>query len=101
MIISVPSPMKNPEYLSEQELLVKLLTEVKEIKEKLHNNNKPDFGFVDNADLVQILKVNPRTLANWRKDGVLKHIRMGGKIYYNLADIKGMMEEKFNKRVEI
>jgi len=92
--------MKTNEYLSEQELLVKLLTEVKEIKEKLHTTNKPDLGFVDNADLVQILKVNARTLANWRANGTLKHIRMGGKIYYSLAEIKGMMEEKFGKGVE-
>ena len=92
--------MKNPEYLSEQELLVKLLTEVTEIKEKLHGNHKPDIGFVDSADLVQILKVNARTLANWRKEGLLKYFRMGGKIYYNLAEIKAMMKERFNKSVE-
>jgi len=60
---------------------------------------KPDFDFVDNADLVHILKVSARTLANWRKDGTLKHLRMGGKIYYNLADIKEMMEEKFKRSV--
>jgi len=89
--------MKTNEYLSEQELLVKLLTEVKEIKEKLHTTNKPDLGFVDNADLVQLLKVNTRTLANWRANGTLKYVRMGGKIYYNLPEVKQMMMEKLNR----
>lgn len=41
----------------------------------------------DNADVLQLLKISQRTLANWRASGIITFRKIGGKLYYTQADI--------------
>ena len=51
-----------------------------------------DLIFLDNADLVRLLKISPRTIYNMRKKNILKFCKIGGKYYYPLKYIKRMMK---------
>ncbi len=92
--------MKNNEFLSEQELLSGIYTEVKEIKSKLPDRAKEvitDIGFIDNSELCRAMNISKKTAAAWRRKKVLRFTKMGGKFYYMLADVKEMLQKGFNR----
>lgn len=47
-----------------------------------------------NDELAELLKCSKRTLANYRKKGILPFQRFGGKIYYRKKDIDWIFEIK-------
>ena len=53
-----------------------------------------DLIFLDNADLVRLLKVSPRTIYNMRKKNLVKYCKIGGKFFYPLEYIQHMMKIK-------
>lgn len=47
------------------------------------------FKLLTAADTAEILKISPRTLANWRSSGLGPNFhKVGGSVRYELADIK-------------
>jgi hypothetical protein len=42
---------------------------------------------LDEADAIAYLKVSKRCLAKWRAEGILPHHKLGGRVYYILAEI--------------
>jgi len=61
-------------------------------KHSKHNNAEKrltignDIWF-DTSDILQRLPVTARTLLNWRKAGVLRSHKLGGKIFYCESDL--------------
>lgn len=47
--------------------------------------------WLDNNDLVRLLKVSDKTLYRWRKQGLLVPYRIGGKCYYSKKSLEEMM----------
>lgn len=47
--------------------------------------------YLTDEELSQRIKVNRRTLHEYRSQGVLPYIRMGGKLLYRESDIETMM----------
>jgi len=93
--------MKNNEYLSEQELQVQILEEVKGIKNILRDNSKKlthDIGYLDSADVMQALKISPKTLYNWQQKGILHGEKIGGKLFFQSKAIRDMMNEHFKRQ---
>jgi predicted site-specific integrase-resolvase len=90
--------MKNNEYKSQEELLAEILKQLESIAQKLPADNSAaaQLGVIDNADLVQLLKITPRTAITWRKKKLLPHIKIGGKIFYRINDIETMLNKKLN-----
>ena len=89
--------------MSEEELLAAILEKLDVIAKKLPDGNKQladTFQFIDNADLIRLLKINAKTAANWRKRGLIKAVKIGGKIFYSVPEIQKMMMEKFNRKLE-
>lgn len=43
---------------------------------------KPEQDLWDNADIIRNWKVSERTLAEWRRKGVISFIQVSGKIWY-------------------
>jgi hypothetical protein len=62
--------------------LFKEFTEVKAVLEKVLSNIKPDQDLWDNADIIQNWKVSERTLADWRKKGLIAYVQVQNKICY-------------------
>lgn len=61
---------------------------IKDLRQEISQFTRPAHEvLLDEADAMKMLKVSRRTLANWRQQGVLKHRKLGGKIYYTLKDI--------------
>ncbi len=48
----------------------------------------PEFEWLDGQDLMQILNISPKTLQNWRKKKIILYSNLGGKLFYNLSQIK-------------
>ena len=92
--------MKNNQFLSEQELQVQILREVKDIKEIMREGKKgftSGIGYIDSADVMKELKISPKTLWNWRQQGLLRGEKIGGKFYFKLSDIQQMMNDHFSR----
>lgn len=61
------------------------------LKEKRIITNPQEIIY-DNADVLQLLKISQRTLANWRASGIITYSKIGGRLFYTQADIDECMK---------
>ena len=61
------------------------------------NSKKKDL--LDSADLAALFHKSLRTIARWRKKGILEENKIGSSYYYHLDDIKVLIE-KIRKKVK-
>ena len=89
--------MKNDDFKSQEELLAEILKMLEKIAKKLPDGNNPSasLGIIDNADMLNVLKITNRTAIRWRKEKKLPFFRIGGKVYYRIADIEKMINELY------
>lgn len=52
----------------------------------LKHKSNIEAGYIDNADMVKLFQITPRTATRWRKRGRLPYCKVGQKIYYK-ADV--------------
>ena len=50
---------------------------------------------LDNQDILQILKISPRSLQRYSSSGKLPYYTISGKIYYKLSDVHQFIRESF------
>lgn len=50
---------------------------------------------LDNQDILQMLKISPRSLQRYRSSGKLPYYTISGKIYYKLSDVHQFIRESF------
>lgn len=62
--------------------LQKELTEVKKTLDKALLTVRSEKELWDNADIIKYWKVSERTLAGWRKKGLISYVQVQSKIYY-------------------
>jgi hypothetical protein len=75
------------------EEIQQLITTLEAVKKVLENVNKPpDQVILDDVDLCNFLKISKRTSAYWRERGEITYSKLGGKIYYRLADILSLIK---------
>jgi len=55
--------------------------------------------FLDNQDVLQMLKISVRSLQRYRSTGRLPYYTISGKIYYKLSDIHQFVRESFTAPV--
>lgn len=53
---------------------------------------------LDNQDLLQMLKISPRSLQRYRSSGNLPYYSISGKLYYKLSDVHLFIREGFMQR---
>ena len=89
--------MKNNDYKSQEDLLAEILEQLQKIAKKLPDGNNPasSLGIMDNADMLGVLKITNRTAIRWRQEKKLPFFRIGGKVYYRIADIEKMINELY------
>ncbi len=61
----------------------------------LMENYKPVFNgerLMTDSELASILRVSPRTLRDYRNEGILPYIRMKGNILYRESDIEKVLK---------
>lgn len=73
----------------------KSIERVNTILESLLKNYRPPFGgerFLTDKEVSQKLKVSRRTLQDWRTNGQIAYISLGGKVLYKESEIQKMLE---------
>ncbi len=68
----------------------------KELKtEKAKTSKKLSETWLDNQEVMEILKISPRTLQNLRDSKSLPFSKIGGKIYYKASDVEKILNENY------
>ena len=52
-----------------------------------------DEPMYDEQDILQLFHISERTLASWRKNGLLPFLQIGGKIYYPKKLVEAQLEK--------
>ncbi len=87
--------------------LIELSTEVDQVSKlivDIARNQRPVLGgehYLSDAELSSILKLSRRTLQQWRNDGVISFISLGGKVLYRESDVQDMLERRYRKAFNI
>lgn len=61
---------------------------------------KPLFNgehYLTDRDLSRILKISRRILQDYRSNGIISYIMLGGKVLYRESDIRRMLDNAYNK----
>lgn len=67
--------------------------------EKLVANHRPPFGgehFLTDKEVSERLKVSRRTLQDWRSEGKVAYIQLGGKTLYKVSDIEKFLMKGYH-----
>jgi len=70
--------------------------EIKEQKEK--NRKKLTDTWLDNQEVMELLKISPRKLQNLRDTRAFPFSKVGAKIYYKSSDIENYLKGGYNGR---
>ena len=73
-----------------KDVFLSSLEELSEKVEKIHENNKPSLDgerYYTDKELAVRLKVSRRSLQDYRNNGILPYIQIGGRILYRASDI--------------
>jgi len=66
-------------------------------------NHRPPLGgehYLTDEEVSTRLKVSRRTLQDWRTNGQIAYISLGGKTLYRESDIQAMLERNHRKAIE-
>ena len=77
-----------------QELVGKL----EAINNRLNAKEKePKEQWLDNQELMQLLKISKRTAQHYRDSGLISFSQVGNKLYYRLSDIEVLLNKHYKK----
>ena len=87
--------------LIDEQKLDRIFQEIDSLRKELHDdkakkNKKLSETWFDNQDVMEILKISPRTLQNFRDNGVLPFSKIGGKIYYKASDVEQLLKDNYH-----
>ena len=69
--------------------------------ERLFSGRKPTLSgehFYTDGELAKKLKLSRRSLQDYRNEGRIPHIKLGGKILYRSSDIEKLLEEGYREK---
>lgn len=61
-------------------------------------NNLADNDWIDNFEVCSLLKISNRTLQRLRADNKIEHVKMRGKVYFQIKEIKRILQENIIHR---
>lgn len=67
--------------------------------EHLRKKNRPLLGgerYLTDEELSKLLKINRRTLQDYRNTGKIPYIKFGGKILYREADVERILQSNYH-----
>jgi len=56
-----------------------------------------DEKWLDNQELMQLLKISKRTAQHYRDSGLISFSQVNNKIYYKLSDVEELLKAHYNK----
>ena len=81
-------------------LLLEKMNRLMENMESLTENYKPVLGgerFLTDKELSAMLKISRRSLQDYRNEGRIPYIQLGGKILYRESDIEQILKNGYRK----
>lgn len=69
--------------------------------ERLVKNHRLPFGgehYLTDKELSDKLKVSRRTIQDWRTEGKIAYIQLGGKTIYKVSDVEKMLMAAYHKK---
>ena len=81
-------------------LLLEKMNRLMEYMESLAENYKPVLGderFLTDKELSAMLKISRRSLQDYRNEGRIPYIQLGGKILYRESDIEQILKNGYRK----
>ena len=81
-----------------------LLDNMEKKVERLARDNRPPFNgerFLTDRELSGMLKISRRCLQDYRDQGRIPYIQLGGKILYRQSDIERLLEEKVQESLQL
>lgn len=63
------------------------------IHRMLDASEQPD-EWLDNSDIIRLLKISKNTAAAWREKGILPFTKIGKKIYYQHNEIRHLLRHR-------
>ncbi len=77
-----------------------LCNRLEDISKKLSaKEKKPSEIWLDNQEVMQLLKVSRRCLQNYRDSNMLASSIIGNKLYYRMSDIEDLLNRHYRKRL--
>ena len=61
-------------------------------------NNTLEDDWLDNYAVCELLKISNRTLQRLRANNTIEHVKMGGKVYFQVKEIKRILQENIIHR---
>ena len=77
--------------------LSKELSDLRNVLSQVLLNVRPDDELWDNADIIKNWKVSERTLADWRKKGLISYVQVQSKIWYPREARESFLDENYVK----
>ena len=77
------------------------LDRILSMTERLFAKKKPTLdgeSFYTDAELAEKLKISRRSLQDYRNEGRIPYIKLGGKILYRASDVEKLLEEGYRDR---
>ncbi|PQB04117.1 helix-turn-helix domain-containing protein [Aureitalea marina] len=65
------------------------------IRKKLRDEVPAMYHLFKEKEVAEIFKVNIRTIKNWRRQGLLGHVKLTAGIYYKLPDIMFLIDQHY------
>ncbi|UNY98339.1 helix-turn-helix domain-containing protein [Zhouia spongiae] len=66
---------------------------IQELKELLMDKKPAGKQWLKSTDVMEQLQISPGTLQNFRQNGTIPYMKIGGLIYYDQDDIYRVMEK--------
>jgi hypothetical protein len=77
-----------------------LVKRLEDIAKKLSSKEKkPSEIWLDNQEVMQLLKVSRRCLQNYRDNNMLASAIIGNKLYYKMSDVEDLLNRHYRKRL--
>ena len=75
-----------------------IVEKIEAVNKKLETKEKePKEKWLDNQELMQLLKISKRTAQHYRDSGLISFSQVGAKIYYRLSDVETLLNKHYNK----
>jgi hypothetical protein len=81
-----------------QDMYDEILRRLKTIEKLLQKDRtQPLNDLIDNSQLLQMLKISPRTAQIWRDKGLIGWSKINGKLYYKASEIMRLLDKYYKK----
>ena len=82
----------------QSEAFQQIVDKLEAIDQRLSAKEKePKEKWLDNQELMLLLKISKRTLQHYRDSGIISFSQVGNKIYYRLSDVEELLKKHYNK----